>query len=139
MQVGPMVNTVANAFYFHALGQMAFLAEALGETDQARDFRQTAAKVHESFQRAFFDPVRGLYTDGEGSDHASHHANFFPLAFGLVPESRIARIADFIVSKGMACQCLWGAIFARSLVRRWPGRPRHFAHGCAGPSGHGSA
>lgn len=116
-QVGPMVNTVANAFYFHALGQMALLAEALGENGQARDFRQTAAKVQESFQRAFFDSVRGLYTDGEGSEHCSHHANFFPLAFGLVPEPHIARIADFIESKGMACsvygaQYLLEALFA---------------------------
>lgn len=107
-QVGPMVNTVANAFYFHALGQMALLADALGNANEARDFRETAAKVHGSFQRAFFDPARGLYTDGEGFDHTSQHANFFPLAFGLVPEPHIESVADFIVSKGMACS-VYGA------------------------------
>lgn len=116
-QVGLMVNTVANAFYLHALGQMALLADALGNANEARDFRETAAKVKCSFQRAFFDPARGLYTDGEGSDHTSQHANFFPLAFGLVPEPHIDSVADFIVSKGMACsvygaQYLLEALFA---------------------------
>jgi hypothetical protein len=96
---------------------MSLLADALGKTDEARKFREGASQVRESFQRAFFDPARGLYTDGEGSDHTSQHANFFPLAFGLVPEPRIAAIADFIESKGMACsvygaQYLLEALFA---------------------------
>jgi len=116
-QVGPMVNTVANAFYFHALGQMVLLADALGKDDDARVFREAASKVRSAFQRAFFDPVRRLFTDGEDSDHVSQHANFFPLAFGLVPEPHIAHIADFIASKGMACsvygaQYLLEALFA---------------------------
>lgn len=116
-QVGPMVNTVANAFYCHALGQMAFLAEALGKRDDAAYFREAAEKVHAAFQRVFFDSARGLYIDGEGSDHASQHANFFPLAFGLVPERNIDAVATFIVSKGMACsvygaQYLLEALFA---------------------------
>jgi hypothetical protein len=50
-----------------------------------------------------FDAKRGLYVDGEGSDHASIHANMIPLAFGLVPEDRQKSVADFVVSKGMAC------------------------------------
>jgi len=116
-QVGPMVNTVANAFYFHALGRMALLAEALGKTDDAVFFRHEAEKVHAAFQSVFFDSAQGLYTDGEGSDHTSQHANFFPLAFGLVPETHIENVADFILSKAMACsvygaQYLLEALFA---------------------------
>ncbi|MEI8293946.1 MAG: alpha-L-rhamnosidase C-terminal domain-containing protein [bacterium] len=116
-QVGPMVNTVANAFYYHALGRMACLADALGRKNEASDLRKTAAKVHGAFQKVFFDQAQGLFTDGEGSDHASQHANFFPLAFGLVPESHIAHVADFIAAKGMACsvygaQYLLEALFA---------------------------
>jgi hypothetical protein len=87
---------------------MSLLADALGKTDEARKFREGASQVRESFQRAFFDPARGLYTDGEGSDHTSQHASFFPLAFGLVPKPRIPQIADFIESKGMACS-VYGA------------------------------
>src|SRR5205823_1576889 len=92
-QVGPMVNTVANAFYYHALGQMTIVARGLGKQDEARDFEQKAKRMRESFQRVFFDPARGIYLDGEGSKHASLHANLFALAFGLVPGNRTAMVA----------------------------------------------
>ncbi len=48
-------------------------------------------------------PARSVYRDGEGTDHASQHANLFPLAFGLVPENERARVTAFVVSRGMAC------------------------------------
>jgi len=101
-QVGPEINTVANAFYYHALRKMAMLAHALKKTDDARDFETNAAQVYGSFNRAFFDESRGIYIDGEGSLHASLHANMFPLAFGLVPTNRVKTVADFVASRGMA-------------------------------------
>jgi hypothetical protein len=42
------------------------------------------------------------YRDGEGTDHSASHANFFPMAFGLVPESKRASVLNFIRSRGMA-------------------------------------
>ena len=107
-QVGPLINTVVNAFYFHALGQMALLARALDKADDARELELKAKQVGESFQRVFFDPVRGLYVDGEGSTHTSLHANLFALAFGLAPQERLPKIADFLQSRGMACS-VYGA------------------------------
>ena len=50
-----------------------------------------------------FDPARGLYRDGEGTDHASVHANLFPLAFGLVPAEHAAGVSAWLASRGMAC------------------------------------
>jgi alpha-L-rhamnosidase len=47
--------------------------------------------------------VRGLYRDGEGTDHASLHANLFPLAFGLVPAEHRAHVAQWLGERGMAC------------------------------------
>ena len=116
-QVGPMINTVVNAFYYHALGRMALLARRLNKEDDARELERKAGQVRESFNRVFFDPARGLYVDGEGSTHTSLHANLFPLAFGLVPEARMPGIADFLQSRGMACsvygaQYLLEALFA---------------------------
>ena len=116
-QVGPIVNTVANAFYYHALGRMALLARALNKEDDAREFERKAQQVRDSFQRLCFDPARGLYVDGEGSAHASLHANLFALAFGLTPRERVPRIADFLQTRGMACsvygaQYLLEALFA---------------------------
>ncbi|MES2924600.1 MAG: family 78 glycoside hydrolase catalytic domain [Verrucomicrobiota bacterium] len=109
-QVGPEVNTVANAFYYHSLQCAARLAKALKKDDEARDLEAKATQVYTAFNATFFDPKRAIYTDGEGSNHASLHANMFPLAFGLVPAERQAKVADFVQSKGMACS-VYGAQF----------------------------
>lgn len=107
-QAGPQINTVANAFYYHALREMALLGHALRKDDDARDFEAAALRVDESFNRVFFDKTRGIYIDGGGSAHASLHANMFPLAFGLVPTNHVKTVADFVQSRGMACS-VYGA------------------------------
>src|SRR5690606_33603855 len=45
----------------------------------------------------------GIYTDGIGTDHASIHANLYPLVFGLVPEKERSRVLAYIKTKDMAC------------------------------------
>ncbi len=107
-QVGPIINTVANAFYYHALTRMALLARAIDKPEDAEHFDAAAKQVYTSFNRVFFDDHRKIYTDGEGASHASLHANMFPLAFGLVPDDRIPKVADFVQSRGMACS-VYGA------------------------------
>ena len=116
-QVGPMINTVANAFYYHALGEMGRLAKGLNREGEAHEFAEKAIQVQASFNRVFFDPARGLYVDGEGSAHASLHANMFALAFRLAPGERVPKVADFVQARGMACsvygaQYLLEALFA---------------------------
>lgn len=116
-QIGPEINTVANAFYYHALRETALLARALDKNAEADQLETSARRVHEAFNHVFFDPARRVYIDGEGSTHASLHANMFPLAFGLVPEEHVRPVADFVVSRGMACsvygaQYLLEALFA---------------------------
>jgi len=107
-QVGPEVNTVANAFYYRALCATARLAMALKKDADARDLTAKADAVYTAFNATFFDATRGCYTDGKGSVHASLHANMFPLAFGLVPAERRTSVADFVQSRGMACS-VYGA------------------------------
>lgn len=119
-QIGPMVNTVVNAFYYHALRQMAVLAAALNKEIDASDFESKAKTVYELFNRVFFDERRSIYIDGEGCSHASLHANMFPLAFGLVPAGRVTGVAEFVQSRGMACsvygaQYLLEALFIAGL------------------------
>lgn len=96
-------NTVVNAFHYQALRQMSQLAQAMGRKDDAENFRAKADKAFASFNKAFFDAKRGLYIDGEGTDHASLHANAFALALGLVPPERVKTVAEFIKSRKMAC------------------------------------
>lgn len=96
-------NTVVNSFRLETLKMMADLAEALGKTSEAAQFRAEYDKAFPVFQMAFFDKKAGIYRDGVGTKHSAQHANFFPLAFDLVPEDRIPKVVDFIKGKNMAC------------------------------------
>lgn len=97
------VNTVANAFYLRGLALMADLARALKHDADAADYAARERTGRAAFQAKLFDATRGVYRDGEGTDHASQHANLFPLAFGLVPAADRTRVTAFVVSRGMAC------------------------------------
>jgi hypothetical protein len=114
------VNAVVNAFYCLNLRQMAEMAEALGKAADAAAYRTKADKAAKAYHALFFNAERGCYVDGEGSAHASLHANMMPLAFGLVPEAERGRVAAFVKSRGMACsvygaQYLLEALFEAGL------------------------
>ncbi|MFC3198875.1 alpha-L-rhamnosidase C-terminal domain-containing protein [Parapedobacter deserti] len=96
-------NTVVNAFHYHTLKLMETMARVAGRHSDATAFRKRHTRLFKHFQRHFFDEKRGIYTDGVGTDHASLHANLYPLVFGLVPEKEKQRVLDYIKSKGMAC------------------------------------
>lgn len=102
------VNTVVNAFHYENLRQMRLFAEVLGKEEDAKIYAAKAEKFYTSFNEKLFDAKRGVYVDGEGSKHASLHANMMPLAFDLVPDDRVESVADFVVAKGMACS-VYGA------------------------------
>jgi alpha-L-rhamnosidase len=97
------VNTVINAFHLRTLGVMAELAAAVGREADAASYRSREAAARAAFQAKLFDSAHGVYRDGEGTDHASLHANLFPLAFGLVPENQRERVTAWVRSRGMAC------------------------------------
>ena len=105
------VNTVVNAFHLRALQEMSELAEALGKTKEAAKFLERERTAQTTFQDKLFDPARGLYSDGVGTDHASLHANLFPLAFGLVPADARPHIAQWLVGRGMA-----GSVYAAQYL-----------------------
>jgi hypothetical protein len=97
------VNTVVNAFHLRTLALMAELATAIGRHADAESYRAREVATRAAFQATLFDPARGLYRDGEGTEHASQHASLFPLAFGLVPQDQRARVTAWLRSRGMAC------------------------------------
>jgi alpha-L-rhamnosidase len=111
------VNTVVNAFYCRNLQQMADIASALGKTADATRYAGLAQSAIAAFNSKLASASTGLYVDGDGTTHSSLHANMFPLAFGLVPADRVARVTAFVKSRGMACsvygaQYLLEALFA---------------------------
>jgi alpha-L-rhamnosidase len=102
------VNAVVNAFYYRSLCLMGKIADALGKSDDADRYNRMAGQVRESFNATLFDTKRGLYVDGEGTNHASQHANLFALAFSLVPDERKPAVVEIVKSKDMACS-VYGA------------------------------
>lgn len=102
------INTVVNAFHCHALKLTSLIAQALGYTEDVARYSGQAALVEDTMNDLLFDHSRGVYVDGEGSDHASLHSNMFMLAFELVPDGRKDSVVSFVKSRGMACS-VYGA------------------------------
>jgi len=102
------VNTVVNAFHAHALRLMARIAAVLGRNADQRLFAGQAERVMSAINATLFDTDRGVYIDGEGSQHASLHSSMFMLAFDLVPAARRPAVLAFVKSRGMACS-VYGA------------------------------
>ncbi|SHJ06096.1 sulfatase-like hydrolase/transferase [Pseudozobellia thermophila] len=96
-------NTVVNAFYYQNMVIMSEFAKVLGKTQEALDFELRALKAKKAVNEKMFDPKRGVYVDGIGTDHAALHANMLPLAFNMVPEEHIPSVVEHIKSRGMAC------------------------------------
>lgn len=97
------INTVVNAFHCWNLTLFAQINRALGRDADAAGYAKRASRVAGALRRKLFDPVRGVFRDGEGTDHAALHATAFAAAFGLVPPRAHQMAAAFIRSRGMAC------------------------------------
>ncbi|WP_144058133.1 family 78 glycoside hydrolase catalytic domain [Novipirellula maiorica] len=109
------INTVVNAFHIKALQQMATMARAIGKQEDAEAFESRAELARAAFQEKLFDEDAGLYRDGVGTDHSSIHANFFPLAFGLVPEDKLDGVIAWLEKQGMRCSVYAAQYFMEAL------------------------
>lgn len=104
------INTVVNAFNYRSLVLMADMAGYLGKQVDSLLFISRAVKVRNSINDLLFDREKGIYLDGENSQHSSLHANMTALAFDIVPEEYKKSVVEFIKSRGMACS-VYGAQF----------------------------
>lgn len=109
------INTVVNAFHIAAVEQMAEMAQALGKQEEAEAFTARARLARTNFHKTLFDASAGIYRDGVGTDHSSLHANFFPLAFGLVPQENIASVVNWLEQRDMRCSVYAAQYFLESL------------------------
>lgn len=96
-------NTVVNCFYYKNMLIMEEFARLLGKTGEAEEFAYLAAQAKKSINEKLFDKDRGVYIDGEGTDHSALHSNMMALAFDIVPEPYIEGVVAYIKSRGMAC------------------------------------
>ncbi len=111
------INTVVNAFHIKALEQMAQMARAVGKQDEAEAFEARMELAKASFQKTLFDEDAGIYRDGIGTDHSSVHANFFPLAFGLVPDDKLSGVIAWLEQKDMQCSVYAAQYFMEALFQ----------------------
>ncbi|MGB3798644.1 MAG: sulfatase/phosphatase domain-containing protein, partial [Lewinella sp.] len=108
-------NTVINALFYRNMEIMAEFAELLDRPDEAVQFRIYALQAKRAVNDKMLDRERGIYVDGEGTDHASVHANMFPLAFGMVPDAFVQSVGEHIQSRGMAAS-VYGAQYLMEAV-----------------------
>ncbi len=101
-------NAVVNAFHYRSLILMGKIAGIVGNKEDEVFFRTRAEAHVKAFTDIFFDEEHGRFRDGEATDHASLHANMFPLAFGMVPAEHVASVSQFVKSRGMVCS-VYGA------------------------------
>jgi hypothetical protein len=116
------VQAVVNAYHYRNLVLMGRMANALGNESEAREYQQRAEAFRKRYHEVFFNPQKQLYVDGEGSKHSSIHANFFPLAFGLVPEEAAPAVCKYLAKRGMVCSVYGAQFLIEGLYR----------HGAAG-------
>jgi len=116
------INTVVNCFFYENMKIMAEVAGVLSQSSDKAYFEQMAAKVKNAINQKLFDQQKGVYNDGEGSSHASLHANMMALAFGIVPENHLRSVADFVKSRGMACSVYGSQYLLEGLYRSGEGQ-----------------
>jgi hypothetical protein len=97
------VNSVVNALHYRTLICLAALARRLERTDDAVRFGELARETRQAFGERLVDRATGLVVDGVGSAHSSLHSNMFAAASGILDESAVAPVHDFIRGRGMAC------------------------------------
>jgi hypothetical protein len=113
-------NSVNNAFYYRSLQLMSRIASVLGRNDDSTNYLAKAGEVYTVYNATFWNDREKCYVDGVGTSHASAHANFFPLAFGLVPAGREAAVVKFLHSRitandGMPCSVYGAQYFLEGL------------------------
>jgi hypothetical protein len=103
-------NTVVNAYHYEALRLFSEMAGVLGKNTEQEKYAAEAQRVKTQINRLLLNQETGYYKDGVTAKHHSAHANFFPLAFGIVPEENRAAVLEFLRSREMACS-VYGAQF----------------------------
>ena len=103
-------NAVTNAYHYETLKIMGEIAQALDWQADASFYNKEADLFLNRFNNTFYNNKLGYYVDGDTTDHASLHANMFPVAFGMVSPEKMNQVIDFIHTRKMACS-VYGAQF----------------------------
>ena len=115
------VNTVINAWSYRALADMAELAAALGNAEDAATWGAAAERLKNAINEKLYDPVAGNYKDGLTTTHKSVHASVFPVAFGVAGPDQLGPATQYIANRGMVCSVFCANFLVDALYKG--GRP----------------
>ena len=101
--VSPMVPTefTETTTYYYLLEAMAEMADALGHTSDATEYRALASKVKAAFNAKFYDSTTATYTSVKGGG-GRQSEQAMPLYYGLVPEGDEDRVAAVLAQRVVA-------------------------------------
>jgi hypothetical protein len=96
---GPRKGAVTeyNVVYYRALTEAAYLADGLGESGDAADYRGLAAELRDAINRGLFDAATGTYDISDGlRGPLAQDANVAAVAYGVAPPDKVAGILDAV-------------------------------------------
>ncbi len=92
--------TALNCLYYEALRCAARMAEALGESERAKEWDSTADKVKRAINDRLWSEELGVYVDcrtSEGmSNHVTQQTNALAIAYNIAEESKWSGIHNYI-------------------------------------------
>ena len=95
---------IGSAFVYRTLGEMAEMADYLGKSADAAEYRAAMANIYTAFNKKFYLADKGYYDTGfwnetydAGRTKYRQASNIVPLMFGLCPEEYEASVVKSIV------------------------------------------
>ncbi len=110
-------NTVLNAMSVRAYEDMAAIADTLGKTDDAAEFRHLHDDLRATVIDRLWDADAGRFRDGLGEDgtpspHMAQHATAYALWAGIYTDDGMAqRMAESIAADGKLHVSVYAAFF----------------------------
>ncbi len=95
---------IGTAYVYRTLGEMTEMAELLGKSEDAAEYRAAMEKIYEAFNEKFYNKKLGYYDTGYwnetydvGRTKYRQASNIIPLMFGLCPEEYEESVGKSIV------------------------------------------
>ncbi|MBE6641344.1 MAG: hypothetical protein E7619_07135, partial [Ruminococcaceae bacterium] len=96
---------VGTGYAYLALSRMAEMADMLGKSDDAAEYRAAMEKVYVSFNKKYYDAEKGYYDTGYWNESYAEKrskyrqtSNLVPLAFGLCPDEYRESVVNTLIN-----------------------------------------
>ena len=122
-------HTLYHLFYAMALGDAAFLAQAIGRNALAKEYLDRKAEVVSVALKLCFDRNKGIFRDGAQSDSYCMHSSILAILADAYDENTLGGLLDSLFSsEGKKCGFSWNFLLFRALekVGRYDLAPHFF-------------